>query len=121
MIFLLLAILVVLALTTSVAFGLFVSEHEGILNDEIIKEYLDRVGNSYKVCNRQYFQYIRPTSLSDISKDIERSPKVIRLVFPYYIEYVGVIPVWSKSKLRIDAMFATGVRRDFKRERLGLQ
>lgn len=121
MIFLLLAILVVLALITSVAFGLFVSEHDGILNDEIIKEYLDKLGSNYKVCNRQYFQYIRPTNISDVSKDIERSPKVIGLVFPYYIEYVGVIPVWSKSKSRIDVMFATGVKRDFKRERLGLQ
>jgi hypothetical protein len=121
MVFLLLAILVVLALITSVALGLFLSEHEGILDDEIIQEYLDKLGDKYKVHNGHYSQRIEPSYSALVSKNIERSNKVLGLVFPYYIEYVGVIPVWSKSKFRIDAMFATGVKRDFKRERLGLQ
>ena len=120
MIFLLLAILVVLVIVSLIVLGMFLSEYDGILDDQTMKDYLDKLGDKYTVYIGEYTQRIEPTYSAEVKRYIERSPALIRLVFPYYIEYVGVIPVWSKSKSRIDAMFATGVKRDFKRERLGL-
>lgn len=119
MIFLII-ILAALAIVSILVLGMFLSEYDGILEDEILQEYLDKLGDKYKVYNGEYSQRIEPLNVASVSKYIERSPKLIRLVFPYYIGCIGVIPAWSKSKLRIDAMFATGVKRNFKRERLGL-
>jgi hypothetical protein len=116
----LIIILAALAIVVSLILGLFLSEYDGILEDQLLQEYLDKLGDKYKVHNGQYSQRIEPINSALVSRYIERSPKLIRLVFPYYIEYIGVIPIWSKSNSRIDAMFATGVKRNFKRERLGL-
>lgn len=119
MIFLII-VLVALVIVSLIVLGMFLSENEGILDDQIIEDYLDKLGDSYTTYIGEYTQRIQPTYLAPVKRDIERSAPLIRLVFPYYIEYVGVIPVWSKSKLRIDAMFGTGVKRNFKREKLGL-
>ena len=120
MVFLIIAILLAAVITYLIALGLFMSEYDGILDDQIIEDYLDKLGDSYTIYIGEYSQRIDPKYSAPVTKSIERSPPFIRLVFPYYIEYVGVIPVWSKSKSRIDAMFGTGVKRNFKRERLGL-
>ena len=120
MIFLVIAVLLAVVLMFTVSLGLFLTEHDGILEDETLQEYLDKLGDKYKVHNGQYHQRIEPSYSARVSRNIEKSPPVIGIVFPYYIEYVGAIPVWSRSKSRIDAMFATGIKRDFKRERLGL-
>ena len=117
---LLIVILVALVIVSLIVLGMFLSEYDGILDDQTIKDYLDKLGDKYTVYIGEYTQRIQPTYSATVKKDIERSPTLIRLVFPYYIEYVGVIPVWSKSKSRIDAMFGTGIKRNFKREKLGL-
>jgi hypothetical protein len=114
-------LLVAAVLIFTISLGFFLSEYDGILDDQILQEYLDKLGDKYKVHNGQYNQRIEPSYSALVSRYIERSPPVIGIVFPYHIEHVGAIPVWSKSKSRIDAMFATGVKRDFKRERLGLE
>ena len=116
----LIIILLAAVITYLIALGLVMSENDGILDDQIIEDYLDKLGDSYNIYIGEYTQRIQPTYPAPVKKDIERSAPLILLVFPYYIEYVGVIPVWSKSKSRIDAMFGTGVKRNFKRERLGL-
>jgi len=121
MIFLVIAVLLAAVLMFIVSLVLFLSEHDGILEDETLQEYLDKLGDKYKVHNGQYHHRIEPSYSVLVYRCIERSPPIIRIIFPYYVEYVGAIPVWSKSKLRIDAMFATGIKRDFKRERLGLE
>lgn len=120
MIAFLIIILVALVIVSLIVIGMFLSEYDGILDDQIIKDYLDKIGDSYTTYMGEYTQRITPTYSAKVKKDIERSPALIRLVFPYHIEYVGVIPVWSKSKSRIDAMFGTGIKRNFKREKLGL-
>ena len=119
MIFLII-ILVALVIISLIVLGMFLSEYDGILDDQTIKDYLDKLGDSYTTYIGEYTQRIDPTYSAEVKRYIERSPPFIRLVFPYHIEYVGVIPVWSKSKLRIDAMFGQGIKRNFKRERLGL-
>lgn len=119
MIFLII-ILVALVLVATISIGLFLSEYDGILDDQTIKDYLDKLGDNYTTYIGEYTQRIQPTYSAPVKKDIERSPAVVGLIFPYHIEYVGVIPVWSKSKPRIDAMFGQGIKRNFKRERLGL-
>lgn len=119
MIFLII-VLVALVIVSLIAIGMFLSEYDGILDDQTIKDYLDKLGDKYDTYIGEYSQRIMPTYSAEVKKDIERSPAVIGLIFPYHIEYVGVIPVWSKSKSRIDAMFGQGIKRNFKRERLGL-
>ena len=119
MIFLII-ILVALVLVATISIGLFLSEYDGILDDQTIKDYLDKLGDNYTTYIGEYTQRIQPTYSAPVKKDIERSPAVVGLIFPYHIEYVGVIPVWSKSKPRIDAMFGQGIKRNFKREKLGL-
>jgi hypothetical protein len=113
-------ILAVLVLMYLIVLGIFLADYDGILDDQIIKDYLDKLGDNYTTYIGEYTQRIQPTYSATVKKDIERSPTLIRLVFPYYIGCVGVVPIWSKSKSRIDAMFGTGIKRNFKRERLGL-
>ena len=118
---LLIIVLVALVIVSLIVLGMFLSEYDGILDDQTMEDYLDKLGDSYTIYIGEYTQRIQPTYSAPVKKDIERSPPLIQLVFPYYIEYVGVIPVWSKSKSRIDAMFGQGLKRNFKRERLGLE
>lgn len=112
--------LLVLLLTYTVAVGLFLSENGGMLDDQTLEDYLNKMSDNYDVYMGEYSQRIMPTYSAKVSRYIERSPVLIGLLFPYYIEYVGLIPAWSKSKTRIDAMFAQGVKRNWKREKLGL-
>jgi hypothetical protein len=116
-IILIIAVLIVLI----IAHIFFLVENDGILNDQLIAEYLDKLGNQFSVYHSKYSHRIDPKYSANVKKSIERSPAVFRFLFPYYMEYVGIIPVWSKSKSRIDAMFATGIKRNFKREKLGLE
>jgi len=117
---LVIVILAALVIVSLIVLGVFLADYDGILDDQIIKDYLDKLGDKYTVYIGEYTQRIEPTYSATVKKNIERSPTLIRLVFPYYIGYVGVVPIWSKSKSRIDAMFGQGVKRNFKRERLGL-
>jgi hypothetical protein len=120
MIIFLTIILAVLLLIFLIVIRIFLSENDGILNDQLTAEYLDKLGNQFSVYHSEYSHRIDPNYSANVKKSIERSPQIIRLVFPYTIEYVGAIPAWSKSKPRIDAMFATGVKTDWRRKKLGL-
>lgn len=119
MIFLII-ILAVLLFIFLIVVGIFLGENGGILNDQITSDYLDKLGDKFSVYHSEYYHRIDPNYSAEVKKSIEKSPIVIRLIFPYHIEYVGAIPVWSKSKPRIDAMFATGEKTDWKRKKLGL-
>lgn len=116
----LIIVLVVLLFIFTIALGMFLAESDGILDDQLVAEYLDKLGNQFSVYHSEYSHRIDPNYPANVKKSIERSPQIIRLVFPYTIEYVGAIPAWSKSKPRIDAMFATGVKTDWRRKKLGL-
>ena len=120
MIFLII-LLAALVIVSLISIGLFLSEYDGILDDQTIKDYLDKLEDNYDVYIGEYTQRITPTYSAKVKKDIERSPAVAGLIFPYHIEYVGVIPVWSKSKPRIDAMFGQGTKSNWKRKKLGLE
>ena len=117
----LIIVLVVLLLIFTIVLGMFLAENDGILGDQTVKDYLDKIGDRFQVYHSEYFHRIDPNPSSNVRRSIEVSPTVIRLIFPYYIEYVGAIPAWSKSKPRIDAMFATGVKTDWRRKKLGLE
>jgi hypothetical protein len=116
----LIVLLIIALIIFSIVIGVFLMENDGILNDQLIAEYLDKLGNQFSVYHSEYSYRIDPNYSANVKKSIERSPQIIRLVFPYTIEYVGAIPAWSKSKSRIDAMFATGVKTDWRRKKLGL-
>ncbi|CAB4125393.1 hypothetical protein UFOVP54_128 [uncultured Caudovirales phage] len=113
------AVLAFIVFLISIAF--FLSENGGIINDQIVVDYLDKLGNQFSVYHSEYSHRVDPNYSANVKKSIEKAPFAIRVVFPYYIEYVGAIPVWSKSKPRIDAMFETGIKSDWKRKKLGLE
>jgi hypothetical protein len=95
-------------------------ENEGIINDDLLDEYLNKLSDNYRVNQNKYFERIEPTKYGNKRKFIEKSMKLIAPIFPYYIEGVGIIPFWSKSVKRINAMFDTEKKNDWKREELGL-
>ena len=115
-------ILAIVLIIFLIVLGVFLMENFGgsIINDQLIAEYLDKLGNDFSIYHSEYSHRIEPNYSTNIQKCIDKSPKIIQLVFPYNISYIGVIPVWSKSKSRIDAMFATGAKTDWKRKKLGL-
>lgn len=117
----LLIVLALFLIMCIIATGIFLGESSGILNDQILEEYLNNLGENYSVYHSEYSHRIDPDYQAKVKRSIERSNQIFTLLFPYYIEYIGVIPAWSKSKPRIDAMFATGVKTDWKRKKLGLQ
>lgn len=116
-----LAILAAFILAYSVVVMLFLSDNSGILEEQILKDYLDALGDDYEICTSEYCIRIYPKAASSVRKNIEISPKGFKMLFPYYIEDIGVIPFWSKSKTRIDTMFTNAPKKDWKRERLGLK
>lgn len=113
-------LLILLVILTSISSSIFIIENRGILNDDILEEYLNKLSDNYDVHQTEYCHRIEPHSSSYLRKDIEKSWR-IHWLFPYYIEYVGVIPIWSRNKKRIDAMFATGPKENWKRKKLGLE
>jgi hypothetical protein len=109
--------LTIIAITlTVILLSVFIIENKGILNDNLLEEYLNKISDNYRVYQSECFSRIEPKHLK---KYIEKS-EGINWLFPYYIEYVGVIPIWSKHKKRIDAMFSTAPKEDWKRKKLGL-
>jgi hypothetical protein len=115
-------ILAIVLVIFLIVIGIFLTENGGsIINDQLIAEYLDKLGNDFSIYHSEYSHRIDPKYSANVTKCIDKSPQIIRLIFPYNIGYIGVIPVWSKSKSRIDAMFATGVKTDWKRKKLGLE
>jgi len=117
---LLIVLLIIALIIFSIVIGVFLMENDGIVNDQLITEYLDNIGSNFSIYHSEYNHSLNPNYPAKVRRTIYKSPQVIRLVFPYYIEYVGAIPTWSKSKPRLDAMFGTGVKTDWRREKLGL-
>ena len=116
MVFLLILTILAVILTVILS-SFFILENKGILNDNLLEEYLNNISDEYEVYQSEYCYKIEPKYLK---KDIEKSWR-IHWLFPYYIEYVGVIPIWSKNKKRIDDMFATASKENWKRKKLGLK
>ena len=112
-----LVILAIIAMTIVTLF--FIGENSGIIGDNTLEDYLNALSDNYKVYQSEYSYRIDPLYSSKVNKSIEKSLK-IQFLFPYYIEYVGVIPVWSKHKKRIDDMFATAPKENWRRKKLGL-
>lgn len=114
-------VILVVLLGTTIGTLMHMSDEGGILNEDVLEEYLDTLSNRYKVHRSKYTISIDPLYSANVKKRIEVSPQGVKLMLPYYIPGVGVIPVWSKSKKRIDAMFETSPKEDWKRKELGLK
>lgn len=123
----LLLLLIVLTLLFIVLLGMTIGtlmhmgDEGGILDEDILEEYLNTLSNKYTIYRSEYTTRIDPLYSANVRKSIEVSPKGVKLILPYYITRVGVIPVWSKSKKRIDDMFETSPKEDWKRKELGLK
>lgn len=120
MVFLLIAFLITVIVFTTVPTLFFLADNRGILDDDLLEEYLNTLSDNYEIYQSEYCCRIEPLYSTKLNKSIEKSGKILFL-FPYYIEYVGVIPIWSRNKKRIDAMFATGPKNNWKRKKLGLE
>lgn len=118
---LILAILTAFILVYSAVVGMYLAENRGVLEEQILKDYLDTLGDDYEIHTSEYRTRICPKASSNVRRNIEISPIGFKMIFPYYIEGIGVIPFWSKSKTRIDTIFTTAPRKDWKREELGLK
>ena len=116
-----LAVLTAFILVYSVMLGIYLAENSGVLEEQILKDYLDTLGDDYEIHTSEYYTRIYPKASSNVRRNIEISPIGFKMLFPYYIEDIGVIPFWSKSKTRIDTMFTNAPKKDWKRERLGLK
>jgi hypothetical protein len=116
-----LAVLTAFILVYSVVLGIYLAENSGVLEEQILKDYLDTLGDDYEIHTSEYYTRIYPKASSNVRRNIEISPIGFKMLFPYYIEDIGVIPFWSKSKTRIDTMFTNAPKKDWKRERLGLK
>ena len=117
---LMLAILTAFILVYSAVLGIYLAENSGVLEEQILKDYLDTLGDDYEIHTSEYHTRIYPKASSDVRRNIEISPRGFKMIFPYYIEDIGVIPFWSKSKTRIDTMFTNAPKKDWKRKKLGL-
>jgi hypothetical protein len=115
-----LAILTAFILVYSAVLGLYLAQNSGVLEEQILKDYLDTLGDDYEIHTSEYYTRIYPKASSNVRTNIEISPIGFKMLFPYYIEGIGVIPFWSKSKTRIDTMFTNAPKKDWKRKKLGL-
>lgn len=118
---LILAILTAFILVYSAVVMMFLADNSGVLEEQILKDYLDTLGDDYEIHTSEYYTRIYPKTSSNVRRNIEISPRGSKMIFPYYIKDIGVIPFWSKSKTRIDNMFTNAPKKDWKRERLGLK
>ena len=123
----LLLLLIILTLLFIVLLGMTIGtlmhmgDEGGILNEDVLEEYLNTLSDKYTIYRSEYTTRIDPLYSANVRKSIEVSPQGVKFILPYYITRVGVIPVWSKSKKRIDAMFETSPKEDWKRKELGLK
>jgi hypothetical protein len=114
-------ILVIVFIGMVVGTVMHMSDEGGILNEDVLEEYLNTLSDNYTVYRSEYTTMIDPLHSANVKKRIEVSYLAAKFIFPYYIPDVGVIPAWSRSKKRIDAMFETSPKRDWEREKLGLK
>lgn len=123
MVLLIVGLVIVFIVLLGMTMGIFmhIGDEGGILNEDVLEEYLNTLSNRYTVYRSKYTTSIEPLHSANLKKHIEVSPQGVKLILPYYIPGVGVIPVWSKSKKRIDAMFETSPKEDWKRKKLGLK
>ena len=123
MFFLLIGLVIVLVVLLGMTIGtlMHMGDEGGILNEDVLEEYLNTLSDNYTICRSEYTTMIHPLHSANVRKRIEVSPKGVKFILPYYIPGVGVIPAWSRSKKRIDAMFETSPKEDWKRKELGLK
>ena len=117
----LLLILVIVFIGMSIGTLMHIGDEGGILNEDILEEYLNTLSDNYIIYRSEYTTMIDPLHSANVRKRIQVSPKGVKFILPYYIPGVGVIPAWSRSKKRIDAMFETSPKEDWKRKELGLK
>ena len=116
-----LVMLFIVLLGMTVGTLMHIGDEGGILNEDILEEYLNTLSDNYIIYRSEYTTMIDPLHSANVRKRIEVSPKGVKFILPYYIPGVGVIPAWSRSKKRIDAMFETSPKEDWKRKELGLK
>jgi len=119
-IFIILAIIAVLAYL--VVEGVVIAEHGSPAKDKDILELLQLKGSEYSI-RTQYNDKYKITAPSSNHPGIFQTE--YSLMFPYYIDNVGVVPIWYKSAKQLDQIFKDKLANSKyitkKREQLGLK
>jgi hypothetical protein len=97
-----------------------ISEEGPIIPEKLVDEYLDKVKDQCKYVNHGYF--IKLTCGGYNPSIYKSSPVFFTFLIPYYIDGVGVIPVWYKSAREIKKLMGeTKESKENKiKEKLGL-
>ena len=116
--------ILLIIMVTAVIFGVELthySENRGILSDEVLGEFLDKIGSKYTTCRTSYTQRIEPDYDLKLGFNyITQSSEDLNIIFPYYIQGVGVIPFWSKHIGRINKMLKPESKKEVQRKQLNL-
>ena len=98
-------------------------EHEAPAKDSDILEMLENCGTAYEVDKKWNDKFKLKTSYRSSAPSIHQTQYSI--IFPYYIDGVGVVPIWYKSADIIKQMFKEKLSASgygvTKRDKLGLK
>lgn len=121
-----LVILMILSITGLLIWSIFeilvLSEEGSPISEKDISDYLDKIENENLingVSKRWNNKFVLNVEIYSNIYETQYS-----LIFPYYITDVGVIPIWSKSYVRIKNLFKENIENSSyklnKRKKLGL-
>jgi hypothetical protein len=122
-------ILIILVVVLTILFVIFpvvvaaiqYSEEGAIIEESIIVEYLEKHKQHIEYVDNEVLQYIY---LGYPNYKICRSyPRWVPSIFPYYIQGVGVIPVWYGVTRELNKVCKNGSKNSSEkiREKLGLK
>jgi hypothetical protein len=117
---LIITLLILYVFASMIAICITISEEGPIIPEKLVDEYLDKVRDKSEYIYTGYFHKLDcGYSNPGIYKS---SPVFFTFLIPYYINGVGVIPVWYKSAQEIKKLMGeTKERRENKiKEKLGL-
>lgn len=124
----LIILLIIAILTVAIVESVTACEIGSPIPDKDVFDYLDRIKDENIRLERKWNDKFK-LQISGYDAKHRYNPNIIQtqysLLFPYYIEDVGTIPVWSKSYSRIKSMFeehiSSSIYTSSKRDKLGLK
>jgi hypothetical protein len=117
---LIITLLILYVFAITVATWIVVNDEGPIIPEKLVDKYLDKVKDQCKYVNHGYA--IKVTCGGSNTIIYKSSPVFFTFLIPYYIDGVGVIPVWYKAAWEIKKLMGgTEEGRENKiKEKLGL-
>lgn len=120
-------VILMVLITAAILIGIFVEgtnamEQGTPAKDSDILEMLEKHGENYGIDKKWNDKFKLTTSYRSNAPSIHQTQ--FSIVFPYYINNVGVVPIWYKSASKIKSIFeekiSTSEYNVTKRDKLGL-